>query len=181
MSPRALARLLLIATASGLVGCGYTLANAPDASLAPFTVRAAAANTPDATALTAAVEGAQRELSRAGLLSARGDGTLLTIAVVRVDERSEGIAAGAAPSGSASATPHARGIRVTIVGRATAPASASAPSRDSGEIEVGEIYASSGSATHGILGRDEAARRAGRRLGERLVRRLLGEIDPGEP
>lgn len=177
MSPRALARLLLMATSAGLAGCGYTLANTPDASLAPFTVRVAEATTPDAAAITAALEGAQRELSRAGLLSAQGDGTVLTIAVVRVDERSEGIVAGA----GASATPSARGIRLTIAGRATAPASARASSRDSGEIEVAEIFASSGSAAPGILAREAAAQRAGRRLGERLVRRVLGEIDPGEP
>lgn len=171
--------LVLLATSTLLAGCGYTLANVPDPSLTPFTVRAAEARTPDAAAITAAIEGAQRELSRAGLLSARGDGPVLTIAVERVDEQSEGIAAG---SGStSSATPRARGIRLTIVGRATAPASAGATSRDSGAITVSEIFATSGSAAIGSLDRDEAAQRAGRRLGERLVRRVLGEIDPGEP
>ena len=179
MSRAALGRLVLLATSTALAGCGYALANAPDASLTPFTVRATDATTPDAAAITAAIEGAQRELARAGLLSERGEGTVLTIAVGRVDERSEGIAAG---SGSAaSATPRARGIRLTIVGRATAPASARATARDSGEITVTEIFSSSGGAAIGVLGRDEAAQRAGRRLGERLVRRVLGEIDPGEP
>ena len=179
MSWPPLARLALLVASTGLAGCGYALANGTGASLTPFTVRAAEAKTPDSAAFTAAIEGAQRELARAGLLSARGDGTVLTIAVVRVEERSEGIAAGA--GSPASATPFARGIRLTIAGRATAPASPGAASRDSGEIEVAEIFAGSGGAALGVVGRDEAARRAGRRLGERLVRRVLGEIDPGEP
>ena len=177
MRAAALARLATTVIVLGLAGCGYTLATTPDPALTPFTVRAAAATTPDAIAITAAIEGAQRELSRAGLLSTRGDGAVLTIAVVRVDERSEGIAAGS----SGSATPIARGIRLTIVGRATAPASPRAAARDSGEVEVAEVFATSGTATIGILARDEAAQRAGRRLGERLVRRVLGDIDPGEP
>jgi hypothetical protein len=166
-----------IVIAVGAAGCGYSLANTPDPALAPFTVRAAEATTPDAAATTAAIEGAQHELARAGLLSARGDGAALTITLLRVDERSEGIASGS----SGSAAPIARGIRLTIVGRATAPASFRAAARDSGELEVSEVFASSGAATIGILARDEAAQRAGRRLGERLVRRVLGDVDPGEP
>ena len=171
----ALARLGGIALASTIAiagaGCGYTLANTPDAALPPFTVRAAEARTPDAAVTTAAIEGAESELARAGLLAARGDGVVLTIAVVRVDERSEGIAAGS----SASAAPVARGIRLTIVGRASGAA------RDSGEVTVSEVFSAGGSAAIGILSRDEAAQRAGRRLGERLARRVLGDVDPGEP
>jgi hypothetical protein len=170
-------RLVLIALAIATAGCGYSLANTPDAALTPFTVRAAAATMPDAAVSTAAIEGAEGELARAGLLAARGDGTVLTIAVVRVDERSEGIAAGS----SASAAPVARGIRLTIVGRATAPAGASGAARDSGDVEVSEVFSAGGSAAIGILSRDEAAQRAGRRLGERLARRVLGDVDPGEP
>jgi hypothetical protein len=169
----ALTRLGVIALSVATTSCGYTFANAyaPDASLAPFTVRAADARTPDAVVTTAAIEGAESELARAGLLAAHGDGVVLTIAVVRVDERSEGIAAGP----SASAAPAARGIRLTIVGRASGAA------RDSGEVAVSEVFSAAGSAAIGILGRDEAAQRAGRRLGERLARRVLGEVDPGEP
>lgn len=171
----ALARLATTVIAVGLAGCGYTLATTPDPALTPFTVRAAAATTPDAIAITAAIEGAQRELLRAGLLSARGEGTALTITVVRVDERSEGIARGA------DTAPIGRGIRLVIAGRALVRGRESAPARDSGEITVAEVFARSESAALGIVGRSEAAERAGRRLGERLVRRVLGEIDPGEP
>lgn len=177
MSVAKRARVVMIAASMSLAGCGYTLANVPDASLTPFTVRAAEARTPDAAVIGAAIQGAERELARAGLLSARGDGPVLTITVERVDEQSEGIAAGA----TSSAAPHARGIRLRIVGRATSVATATAPARDSGAVEVTEIVATSGSAAIGGLGRDEAARRAGLRLGERLVRRVLGDFDPGEP
>lgn len=170
------AAFLTLALALASPGCGYTLANTPDAALGPFTVRAAAATSPDAVATTAAIESAQRELARAGLLSARGDGAVLTISITRVDERGEGIAAGSSPGGA----PVARGIRLTIVGRATAPATSRAGARDSGEITVSEVFAASG-ATIGILARDDAAERAGARLGERLVRRVLGDLDPGEP
>jgi hypothetical protein len=173
VSPAARARLAVIVTSMGIGGCGYTLANTPDAALAPFTVRAAEARAPDGLVTTAAIAGAESELSRAGLLAARGEGPVLILAVVRVDERSEGIAAGS----GANAAPTARGVRLTIVGRATA----SAPARDSGEVEVSEVFSAGGSAAIGILGRDEAAQRAGRRLGERLVRRVLGDVDPGEP
>jgi hypothetical protein len=163
------------ATAAGILGCGYTLANAPRDELGPFLVRAAEATTPDDAVTAAAIEGAQRELARAGLLSQRGEGTALTIAVLRVDERSEGIASGA---GSA---PTARGIRLTIVGRARAGEGDRTPARDSGEVTVTEVFAPGGSAALGIVGRGEAGPRAGRRLGERLVRRVLGEPDPSEP
>jgi hypothetical protein len=166
-----------LALSIAIPGCGYRLANTQGAALGPFTVRAAEAKTPDAVAITAAIEGAQRELARGGLLSARGEGTTLTISIVRVDERSEGIAAGSGPS----AAPIARGIRLTIVGRATAPATARAAARDTGDVIVAEVFAASGGAAIGILARDEAAQRAGQRLGERLVRRVLGDVDPGEP
>lgn len=169
------ARLFAAATAAGILGCGYTLANTPRDALGPFLVRASGATTPDDTATAAAIEGAQRELARAGLLSARGEGTPLTITVLRVDERSEGIAEGA------STAPAARGIRLTIVGRARAGDADRPPARDSGEVTVTEVFARSGSAALGIVGRGEAEARAGRRLGERLARRVLGELDPGEP
>ena len=173
---KALGRALFFAAAAaGSAGCGYALANAPHDALGPFVVVAGEAKTPDAVAVAAAIEGAQRELSRAGLLSARGEGTALTITLARVDERSEGVARGA------DTAPLARGIRLTIAGRATARDAAGATLRDSGEVEVAEVFARSESAAVGVLGREEAARRAGRRLGERLARRLLGEIDPGEP
>ncbi|MFS8069608.1 MAG: hypothetical protein ACMG6S_24855 [Byssovorax sp.] len=175
MKPALLALLFATATAPGIAGCGYTLANAPHDALGPFTVRAAEATTPDAAVTAAAIEGAQRELLRAGLLSARGEGTALTITLVRVDERSEGIARGA------DSAPIGRGIRLVIAGRALVRGQESAPARDSGEITVAEVFARSESAALGIVGRSEAAERAGRRLGERLVRRVLGEIDPGEP
>ena len=172
---KAWTRALFFAAAARSAGCGYAWAFAPHDALGPFTVIAGEAKTPDATAITAAIEGAQRELSRAGQLSARGEGTALTITIVRVEERSEGIA------GGADAAPRARGIRLTIVGRATARGAETASARDSGELEVTEVFARSESAAVGVLGRDEAARRAGRRLGERLARRVLGEVDPGEP
>jgi hypothetical protein len=181
VSPAARARLAVIAIGIAIAnqGCGYALANTPDAGLTPFTVRAAVATTPDGLVTTAAIAGAESELARAGLLAARGDGPVLTIAVGRVAERSEGIAAGS----GANEAPIARGIRLTIVGRATSPASASAPARDSGEVEVSEVFSAAGSAAIGLLGRDEAAERAGRRLGQRLARRVLGDVgsDPGEP
>ncbi len=167
----------VFALSIAIPGCGYTLANTPDAALGPFVVRAAEARTPDAVAIAAAIEGAQRELARGGLLSSSSDTAVLTISVVRVDERSEGIGAGS----GASAAPIARGIRLTIVGRATATATARAAARDTGEIQVAEVFAASGGGAIGILARDEAAQRAGQRLGERLVRRVLGDVDPGEP
>jgi hypothetical protein len=164
-------RALVLAIAAGSTGCGYALANAPVDALGPFTVVAGAATTPDAVAVAAAIEGAQRELSRAGLLAARGEGTALTITLVRVDEQSAGVARGV------DGAPRARGIQLTITGRATAGGAA----RDSGELAVVEVFARDDSAAGGVLGRDEAARRAGQRLGARLVRRVLGAIDPGEP
>ncbi|MEP7121522.1 MAG: hypothetical protein ABJE95_11450 [Byssovorax sp.] len=169
----ALALALALGIGIAIAGCGYTLANTPDAALPPFTVRAAEARTPDGSVISAAINGAESELSRAGLLAVRGDGAVLTIAILRVAERSEGIAAGI----TTNATPIARGIRLTIAARATT----TAPARDSGEIEVSEVFATPESATIGLLARDEAAQRAGLRLGQRLARRVLGDVDPGEP
>lgn len=173
---RALPALLVAAaTAAGIAGCGYSLANTPRDALGPFLVRAAEATTPDEAVTAAAIEGAQRELARAGLLSAHGEGTALTITLLRVDERSEGIAEGAGRA------PVARGVRLTIVGRARAEGADGASTRDSGEVTVTEVLARSDSAAQGVVGRDETGARAGRRLGQRLVRRVLGELDPGEP
>jgi hypothetical protein len=165
----------IVAAASLLLaGCGYHLANAVSDPLGPFVVRGGEVKVPYAAAIAAAEEGARSELSRSGQLSPGGQGSALVIAVDRVDEGATGIAAGAAGA------PIARGIRITVIGRAWIEAGGSI-ARETGEVRASEVMAAPGDAATAIAAREEALDRAARRLGERMARQILGEIDPGEP
>ncbi|MFT3764285.1 MAG: hypothetical protein QM820_01995 [Minicystis sp.] len=166
----------MAAIALGVAGCGYRLAHAPADPLGPFTVVAGRVHVPDAAATAAAEEGARAELSRAGALSAGSDAGSIEIEILRIDEAGEGIAAGAQDG------PLARGVRVTVVGRAVLRRSGSAAvERDTGDVRASEATARQDGAGRGMLSSDAATRAAARRLGEILVRRLLGFPEPGEP
>jgi len=171
---RALAAALVLAHA--VAGCGYRLAHAPADPLGPFAVVAGRALVPDAAALAAAEEGARAELARAGQLAAGGGGGSVEIEILRIDEAAEGIAA------DARRAPSARGVRVTVVGRALLRRAGSAVvERDTGDVRAAEIVARADGAARGMVASDAGTRAAARRLGEILVRRLLGFPEPGEP
>jgi hypothetical protein len=168
---RALAQPLLL----GISACGYHLGPAPVDPLGPFTVVATPVRVAEAGLAAAAEEGARAELSRAGQLGGRGAPGAIEVQVIRVDEVSEGIAAGA------QGAPLARGVRVAVVGRAVLRGAGGRVARDTGDVRAGEVTAAAPAVAEGVVAADEAGRIAARRLGETLVRRILGVPDPGEP
>lgn len=169
---------LSLAVALAFGGCGYRLGHAPADPLGPFVVVAGRVYVPDAASIAAAEEGARAELARAGELAPGGATGSVELEVLRIDETSEGIAL--APG--KAAMPLARGVRVTVLGRARLRrAGSEAVERDTGDLRVSEVAARADGAAAGGLVRDEVGRAAARRLGEALVRRLLGVPEPGEP
>jgi hypothetical protein len=167
-----------IGLALALAGCGYQLAHAPNDPLGPFVVVAGRVYVPDAPAIASAEEGARAELARAGALAPGDAGARLEIEVLRVDETGEGIALEPGKAG----LPLARGVRVTVVGRARLRrAGSDVVERDTGDVRASEVAARADGPGAGSLVRDELGRAAARRLGEALVRRLLGVAEPGEP
>lgn len=164
----------MVAMAAAMIGCGYRLAHAPVDPLGPFVVVSGPVHVPSTAALAAAEEGARAELSRAGQLSPSSAGGSLEIEVLRIEEASEA-------AGLDNGVPLARGLRITVTGRARLRGEGRHEvQRDTGDLRVAEVVAPAG-APAWVLGREEAERTAARRLGEALVRRLLGVAEPGEP
>jgi hypothetical protein len=172
-----------------LLSCGYRPVYAPDAPR--LHVKLVRTLVPDAVASAEVAVGVREELARAGMLEA-GDGwPRVEVEVLRADEASEGIAAGA--SG-----PVARGLDVALVARAWIAASPGAePESDTGDMRAEETIAvDTGKATvlpspgapppgGGVLPGApapaastfhyaDALRAAARRLGHELTRRVLG-------
>jgi hypothetical protein len=188
-----LAFALLASLASFAAGCGYrplysTASADPEG---PFAVVSSPARVASAIAIAAAEAGARTELARAGQLAScspdsdKGCASMI-IEILRVEETSEGIALEAAPSG-APERPVARGVRLTITGRARIRASNAAEGaflRDTGDVLATEVISSEPGAPQSVarfsIHRDEAVRLAAKTLGERLARRLLGVPDPGD-
>lgn len=175
----------LAAAALGIVfaalGCGYRPLNddvARDRS-ARFTVAGALPNAPYSDAAAAAEAGARAELARAGALATKAseESPTLSIELLRVDEEAAGIA-----MDPASGAPLARGLRVTVTGRARAWAAGGRSNllRETGDVRASVVFSrGSGDAAASSAAVKDAARLAGRRLGERLARRILGLPDPG--
>ncbi len=158
---RSVARALL---GVALSGCGYHLANRSNEA---FAVELGDVSTPHATIAAALLDGARAELGRHGALAPSGE--VLRVDLLRVDERAEGIV-----SGASGATPVARAVRVTIVGRARLAVT----SRDTGDVEASEIVAAAPDAESGQIAADAVASAAARRLGARLARKILGYPEP---
>jgi hypothetical protein len=162
-----------------LVACGYhsVYAAGPPAKLHVTLVQSLA---PDAVAADEVVSGAREELARAGALEG-GDGyPRMEIEVLRADEASEGITAGA--NG-----PVARGTGVAVVARAwVEPAEGAAHASETGDMRAEESIAVDTT----VLGADDpraavfhtadARRAAARRLGRKLAARVLGQPSASE-
>ena len=139
---------------------------------------------PDAVAADEVASGVREELARAGALEAGEGYPRVEIEVLRGDETSEGVAAGA--SG-----PVARGTGVAVVARAWVESGADAPPQaDTGDmraeesIAVDELGAMGGpdpraSAFHHADALRAAARRLGRKLGARVLGQPAASEDPG--
>ena len=186
MSRLAGARLLWLAIAGllpacsiAVAGCGYRAANDAHDPLGPFEVVPERARVPEAGALAAAAAGARAELARAGQLggcrrAAAGGCATVSIEVTRVDEAPVGIAAVGPPD---EQQPRARGLRITVTGRARVLRDG-ALVRETPDVATTESFAAQGDPAAALVGREDAARIASTRLGARLVRLLLGYPEP---
>jgi len=160
--------------------CGYqsVFAAGPQGKLHVKVVRSLMA---DAVAADEVASGVREELARAGALEAGEGYPRVEIEVLRGDEASEGVAAGA--SG-----PVARGTGVAVVARAWVVAGADAPPQgDTGDMRAEESIAVD--QTAGLGGPDprtsgfhhaDASRAAARRLGRKLGAKLLGQPSASE-
>jgi hypothetical protein len=156
-----------------VVGCGYRAVYG-GGNPERMHVKLVRTLVPDAIASDEVASGAREELARQGALEA-GDGyPRVEIEVLRADEASEGIAAGA--NG-----PLARGTDVAIVGRAWLMRAPGGPQEgDSGDLRAEEVVTVDvtqraldprASAFHHA----DALRAAARRLGAKLAHKVMGQ------
>lgn len=157
-------KALLLVT---LAACGYqaVYAAGPQGRLHVVVVRSLVT---DAVAADEVASGVREELAKAGALEAGEGYPRVEIEVLRADEASEGIAAGA--SG-----PVARGTGVAMVGRAWIAASVGAQQSDTGDVRAEVGIATDTTARASAFHHADALRAAGRRLGHALGARLLGQ------
>jgi len=130
---------------------------------------------PDAVAADEVASGVREELARAGALEGGQGYPRVEIEVLRADEGSEGIAAGA--SG-----PVARGTAVGIVARAwVAPTEGAPHASETGDMRAEESIAvdqtllGASDPRASVLHDADARRAAARRLGHKLAARVLGQ------
>ena len=156
-----------------LLGCGYRPAYAGPEPAEKLSVVPGPTRIPQADALGAALGGARAELSRAGALRAGSGYPRMVVELVRVDEKSAGIAV------SGGGVPLARGSTVAVTGRAwVEDAKGAEPSRDTGDLRRIEQYASDADSRGDSLRYDQAVRAAADELGHALGRLVLGLPEP---
>jgi hypothetical protein len=162
-----------------LVACGYhsVYSAGPQGRLHVTLVRSLA---PDAVAADEVVIGAREELARAGALEGGEGYPRMEIEVLRADEASEGIAAGA--SG-----PVARGTGVAVLARAwVSPGGGAEHVSDTGDmraeetITVDQTGLGADDPRASVFHRADARRAAARRLGRKLAARVLGQPSASE-
>lgn len=175
-------QLLSVAVLLSVVvaGCGY---QAVYASGLPqqWCVRAAPAQTPDFSALQAALEGVRSELARAGALATNSDPPCVIVELLRVREAPSGVRS-LEPGGSRP-KPLSRGNRVEVTARAWVLSSADGPvSRDTGDMTRVSVVTTDANLLVDSVRHRNAAVTAARGLGEDLGRRILGlPVPTAEP
>jgi len=149
-----------------LCACGYqSVYAAHPEHLHVKLVRVAVA---DAVAPDEVASGVREELARAGALEGGESYPRIEIEVLRADERSEGIAAGATG-------PVARGTGVAVVARAWIARGPDAqPEADTGDMRAEETVATDPTARGSSFSHADAVRAAARRLGHQLATRIMG-------
>jgi hypothetical protein len=162
---------LLAMAAAAAVSCGYQPLRSGLRGHPKIVVTAAHASAPggaQAQIEDEAATGARLELARYGALASGSESSdRLRVEIVRVDERSEGIAAG-----PGSDTPHARGIRVRLLARGVFEGASGA--FETSDVEGSELVASPVDAASWEGARAAAARRAARLAGARVAHEVLG-------
>ena len=163
---------------SVLVGCGYEPAYGGADEAERLRVAAAQPKVARMDAVQAALDGARAELGRSGALAAGSGYPRMVVEVLRVDEKSGGIAA-TEPAGGGPLMPLARGSSVGVLGRAWVEEVRDGPPlRDTGDMRRVEHYASEQEPRLEVVRHDEAVRSAARQLGRALARRVLGQAEP---
>jgi hypothetical protein len=149
-----------------LVACGYQSVNASHPErLHVKIVRVAVA---DAVAPDEVASGVREELAKVGALEGGESYPRVEIEVLRADETSEGIAAGA--NG-----PVARGTDVAVVARAWIARGPDAePEADTGDMRAEVTVATDATARAAGFHHADAVRAAARRLGHQLATRIMG-------
>lgn len=187
MSARRLGLAGLLVALSFLfsLGCGYSPLYASRDPLGPFAVAGGPHRIPSAVAAVAAEAGARAELARAGMLAScsprsSSECSVILIEILRLEEETAGIAADGSPFAGPPA-PMARGLRVTVTGRARLVARGADAARDTGDVRSSFVLGrGDGDAASISVAREEAVRIAARRLGERLAGRILGVPDASD-
>jgi hypothetical protein len=163
--------------AVGWVGCGYAPAYGGERPAERLAVVAAPHQIPELEVVHATLSGTRAELSAAGVLAPGEAAPRVVVELVRVDERSSGVAA---TTLAGAELPLARGSTVGAVGRAWVEESAggTGAARDTGDVRRVEHFATSGDPRIDAMRHSRALESAGRRLGRALARRVLGDPEP---
>lgn len=160
--------LLLVSASCCLILCACGYQGVYSAHPEHLHVKLVRALVPDAVAPDEVASGVREELARAGALDTGTSYPRVEIEVLRADETSEGIAAGA--SG-----PVARGTGVAIVARAWIARGPDAqPEADTGDMRAEETIATDATARGSTFHHADALRAAARRLGHQLAARIMG-------
>jgi len=173
---RRIAEFRLVTLALSIWQCGYAPAYGGERPTQQLTVNAAPSLVPESGALAAVLSGLRQELSRAGALRPGSGYPQAVVELLRVDERSAGIAVQA---GQPSAVPLARGALVGVTARARVFEGPGAePFRDTGDVRRVATASSETSLVDDAWGHDDAVQLAAVSVGKALGRRLLGEVEP---
>ncbi len=131
----------------------------------------------DAVASDEVAQGVREELARHGVLEGGEGYPRVELEVLRADESSEGLAAGAA----GAPAPAARGTAVALVARGWVVSQPGATAeRDSGDLRAEDIIVVDEGPTTGpdprssVFHYADAQRAAARRLGQKIARRVMG-------
>jgi len=163
---------LAACTALACGGCGYHAQYAEGAA-ARFHVALVRSRVADAIAGDEVVSGVRDALARDGALAAGQGWPRVEIEVLRADEVSEGVAAGA------DGAPHARATEVGVVARAwVVRAEGGDREDDTGDVRAFDAVTSEAPSQSTLPGEtlrhDDALRAVARRVGRRLGMRVLG-------
>jgi hypothetical protein len=167
-------RLIFAASIAALcLGCGYRPLRSGLAGHPHVRVAQTVSHLPGGDGATigeSAATGARAELARFGALSSSSseeEPDVLTIELVRVDERSEGVAVGD------DGKPHARGVRLRLTARGLV--TGHGQKFETLDLDAFEVVATSGGdVLSWDAARTAAARGAARKVGAMVAREVLG-------
>lgn len=162
-----------------LSACGYHPVHGAADPAARCEVRLRSSLVPDPAVADEVVAGVRDALADANVLGDARATSRCEVEVLRIDETSEGIVAGAATDGTLS--PTSRATRLGVVGRAQRVRRDTEDlERDTGDVRVFETTRVADGARAATLQYDATLRAAARRLGRRLGAAFTGAPAPSE-